>query len=75
MPLWGMLRITRLRMVTLSMSWLCARNARLRVVARRPAGAVEDRAVLADERIAGLRRDGAPQVMGAGSEAERGVPA
>ena len=31
----------------------------LRVVARRPAGAVQDRAVLADKRIPGLRRDGA----------------
>ena len=27
MPFWGMLRITRLRMVTSSMSWLWARNA------------------------------------------------
>ena len=47
----------------------------LRVVTRRPAAAVQDRAVLADERIPGLRRDRAPQRMDAGSQTERGVAA
>ena len=44
----------------------------LRVIGRRPAGAVEDRAVFADKGVAGLRPDRAGQPMHAGSQTERG---
>src|SRR6476660_8111073 len=46
-------------------------ECRLRCVARRPPASVEDGAILADEDIAGLRRDGVVQVMDARSETER----
>src|SRR5262245_3647373 len=49
------------------------RGLRVRGVTRRPAGAVEDCAGLADKSISRLRRDGAPQKMCAGSETERSV--
>ena len=46
----------------------------LRVIGRRPAAAVEDRAVLADKGVARLRPDRAGQIMHAGAQTERGRP-